>query len=188
MAFIDTLPVWVVAISIFVLRLMDVSLGTSRTITVVQGWIALSVLIGFFEVLIWITAVSQVIVRIHESPLLVLAYAGGFAAGNALGIVLERRLAVGGCVIRMISSDGGMEIAHALRSAGYVITSFDGRGVDGARTLLFTACQRRDIPKVLGLAAGLDPTLFYTIERFSQSRQIGPLPDPTGWRAVFKKK
>ena len=90
--FVTDLPAWALAGTIFLLRIIDVSLGTMRTITVVNGRLRLSVALGFFEVLVWVTAVSQVILRLRDHPILVLAYAAGFAAGNAVGILLERKL------------------------------------------------------------------------------------------------
>ncbi len=188
MDFIDTMPLWLVAVSVFALRILDVSLGTLRTVFVVQGRLFVAVSIGFFEVLIWVTAVSQVVVRVHESPLLAIAFAAGFAAGNATGILLEQRLAVGTCVLRMISKEGGHEIAAALRAAGHVATTFKGEGSDGVRTLVYTTCPRRDVRRLIHIAKSIEPSLFYVVDRFSQSGQIGPLPHPTGWRAVFKKK
>ena len=105
MQLLENLPVWLLAVVVFSLRIVDVSLGTVRTIAVVQGWIKLSVVLGFFELLIWIAAVSQVIARVKEQPILMLAFAGGFAAGNAAGILLERVLALGTCVVRIVSAD-----------------------------------------------------------------------------------
>jgi uncharacterized protein YebE (UPF0316 family) len=137
------MPVWALAVCIFLLRISDVSLGTVRTLLVVQGRLTISVLIGFLEVLIWLTAVSQVIVRLRESPVLLLAYAAGVAVGNACGIVLERRLGIGQCVVRMIVAREGDAIAARLREMGHMLTSFVGQGLDGPRTLMFTACSRR---------------------------------------------
>jgi len=188
MEFIDTMPLWLVAVSVFALRILDVSLGTVRTVFVVQGHLFVAVLIGFFEVLIWVTAVSQVVARVHESPLLAIAFAAGFAAGNATGILLEQRLAVGTCILRMISREGGDLIAAALRATGHVVTTFRGEGSDGVRTLVYTSCPRREVPQLIQLAKGIEPSLFYVVDRFSQTGQVGPLPHPTGWRAVFKKK
>ena len=188
MMLLDTAPAWALALTIFGLRIVDVSLGTLRTITVVHGRVRVSVLIGFFEVLVWVTAVSQVIAHVDESPLLAVAYAGGFATGNAVGIALERRLALGTVVVRMITSAGAEAMASLLRGMGRVVTTFDGQGRDGVRTLLFTTCPRRDLPRVIDAAAALDPQLFYTVDRFSQATSLGPLPGPSGWRAVFKKK
>lgn len=193
MEFLQAMPVWTIAILIFGLRVVDVSLGTLRTISVVHGRITVSMLVGFFEILIWITAVSQVVLRVQEQPMLIVAYAGGFAVGNACGIALERRLAFGSCVVRMISGveRQGAErtsLADRLRALGQVVTTFRGEGRDGPRTLLFTTCPRRDLERIVATATAADPALFYTVERFTQADHATPLPHPTGWRAVLKKK
>jgi uncharacterized protein YebE (UPF0316 family) len=185
---LSAMPVWALAITIFCCRVTDVSLGTVRTLFVVQGRLAVSVLIGFVEVLLWVTAVTQVIVRVHESPVLVVAFAGGFAAGNAVGILIERKLAFGTCVLRMIVKEKGDEVAVALREIGHIVTTFDGEGRDGNRKLVYTTCPRRELKRVIDIAKGFDTELFYVVDRFSQSGHIGPLPHPTGWRAVLKKK
>jgi uncharacterized protein YebE (UPF0316 family) len=184
----DTMPVWVLALAIFLLRIVDVSLGTLRTITVVHGRVPVSVAIGFFEVLVWLIAVSQVIAQLDRSPFLAIAYAAGFACGNAVGIALERRLALGTVVVRMITGAQGERVAASLRQLGYDVTTFGGRGGEGERTLLFTSCRRRDLSRVVGAAGELDERLFFTVDRFSQATYLGPLPHPTGWRAVPKKK
>ncbi|UCF40701.1 MAG: hypothetical protein JSW43_13420 [Gemmatimonadota bacterium] len=188
MVIFEVWPVWAAAILIFSLRIIDVSLGTLRTISVVHGRRVVSVLLGFVEVLIWITAVSQAILGVQEEPLLVVAYAAGFAVGNGAGIALERWLALGSCVVRMITSGNGVELAERLRTLGQTVTAFRGEGSDGPRTLLFTACARRDLPRVIAAARAADPGLFYTVERFTTADYATPLPGPTGWRAVLKKK
>jgi uncharacterized protein YebE (UPF0316 family) len=181
------LPVWGLATLVFLLRIADVSLGTMRTIVVVNGRVSLSVALGFFEVLIWITAVSQVILRLRESPVLVLAYAAGFAAGNAVGIVLERRLALGQCVVRMISKEGD-RIARALSSVGRVLGVFPSE-VDGSSVrLVFATLARSDLPEAVRRAKAVDPDVFYVVDRFSQTNGRTPLPRATGWRAILKMK
>jgi uncharacterized protein YebE (UPF0316 family) len=188
MEVIDTLPIWMLAILIFGLRILDVSLGTLRTVAVVQGRLAISVMIGFVEVMVWAIAVSQVITRVQEDPILLLAFAAGFAAGNACGIALERAIGIGEVVVRMIVSNQPEAIAERIRSMGYGLTSFAGQGRDGPRTLMFTSCSRRSLDRVIREAASLDPTIFYTVDRFSHMGRVEPLPHPTGWRAIFKKK
>ena len=92
MEWIASIPVWLLCLLIFGLRVCDVTLGTVRTVAIVKGYLSAAVVLGFFEVLIWILAVSQVIVRINESIFLGIAFAGGFAAGNAVGILVERHV------------------------------------------------------------------------------------------------
>jgi uncharacterized protein YebE (UPF0316 family) len=139
-----------------------------------------SVAIGFFEVLVWVIAVSQVIAQLDRSLFLPIAYAAGIA--------LERRLALGTVVVRMITGGQGEQVAASLRGLGYDVATFGGYGAEGERTLLFTACRRRDLGRVVTAAAGQDERLFFTVDRFSQATYLGPLPHPTGWRAIPKKK
>jgi len=191
MEFITSLPIWLLSIFIFVSRVMDVSLGTIRTISIVGGWIKLAVVLGFFEVLLWIVVVAQVIDRMHESPWLMLAYAGGFAAGNAVGIKVEQKLAFGTVVIRMISTDEGEKIAEYIRKEGYICTTFNGKGRDGEVKMIYVSCKRKESGSILAAAQEIDPALFYVIERSSESghrmhRRTTGLA--TGWRSVIKKK
>ncbi|MCA9319888.1 MAG: DUF2179 domain-containing protein, partial [Planctomycetes bacterium] len=80
------------ALVIFLARIGDVSIGTLRTILVFRGRSIPAAVLGFFEVLIWITAAGQVI-RNLDAWYLTIAYAGGFAMGNIVGIWLESKLA-----------------------------------------------------------------------------------------------
>jgi uncharacterized protein YebE (UPF0316 family) len=180
-------PVWALAILIFLLRVADVSLGTMRTIVVVHGRVRLSVALGFVEVLIWITAVSQVILRLRESPVLILAYAAGFAAGNAVGIVLERRLALGQCVVRMISREGE-GVSRALSSLGRVRGVFRSETDSPSTQLVFATLARSDLPEAVRRVKALDPEVFHVVDRFSQTNGRTPLPRATGWRAILKMK
>jgi uncharacterized protein YebE (UPF0316 family) len=194
MGWIASLPVWLLCVLIFGLRICDVTLGTVRTVSIVKGYLSLAVALGFFEVLIWILAVSQVIVRINESIFLALAFAGGFAAGNAVGILVERRLAMGTSVVRILSNTHGEAIAAALREDGHDVTVFDGEGPDGPITLLYAVTPRRRTHHILQHARSIDPELVYVSEpahesfRGAGTPRLRPVPHATGWRAVFKKK
>ncbi len=193
MEWIATIPIWLLCILIFALRICDVTLGTVRTLSIVKGYLALAVALGFFEVMIWILAVSQVISRINESMYLALAFAGGFAAGNAVGILVERRLAMGTAVVRIISNTHGSEIARTIRDDGHDVAVFDGEGPDGPVSLVYAVTPRRRAPKMLQLARSIDPALLYVSEPAHESfrgasLRLHPVPHATGWRAVFKKK
>ncbi len=193
MEWIATIPVWLLCILIFILRICDVTLGTVRTVSIVKGYLTLAVVLGFFEVMIWILAVSQVISRINESIFLALAFAGGFAAGNAVGILVERRLAMGNSIVRIISNTHGAEIARTIRDDGHDVAVFGGEGSDGPVSLVYAVAPRRRAPMMLQLARSIDPELLYVSEPAHESSRgaslrLRPVPHATGWRAVFKKK
>jgi uncharacterized protein YebE (UPF0316 family) len=79
---------WIVLpLLIFLARVVDVSMGTIRVIFVSRGLKYLAPVVGFFEVLIWLLAIGQIMKNL-SSPLCYVAYAGGFAAGNYIGIVI----------------------------------------------------------------------------------------------------
>jgi uncharacterized protein YebE (UPF0316 family) len=160
-----------------------------RTISLIHGRIATAVILGFFEVLIWITVVAQVISGVGENPVLLVAYAAGFAAGNGVGIVIERRLAFGVQMLQVISQKHGEEIAAAIRERGQAVTVFTGEGRDGPVRMLLTTCQRRKIPSLIRESRRIDPDVFYVVEPVSDLRKNVRLATrPTGWRSIGKGK
>lgn len=183
------LPILALAPAIFFCRVLDVSIGTLRTISVVQGRTRLAVALGFFEVLLWVAAVSQVMARLDDSPLLLVAYAGGFATGNAIGIALDRRLALGNIVVRLITHGDGPAMAEALRAHGQAVTTFEGLGRDGPVSMLWVVCARRAMQAVIDTARQQDPEVFFASEPVAATRTGAiPIPQDTGWRAILKKK
>ncbi|MCO6046563.1 DUF5698 domain-containing protein [Aeoliella sp. ICT_H6.2] len=185
-----SLPVWLVAILIFSLRIIDVSLGTCRTIAVVQGRIGLSVGLGFLEVLVWITTVANVIQHASSNAWLLLAYAAGFAAGNATGIYLERWLAMGMVILRLMSEGAGDELSDALGDKVTRVYEFDGSRNGQSVRLLYVPIQRRKAAALIAEAQRVDPHLFYAVDTLRDSNMLlpTPLPVPTGWRAAVKMK
>jgi uncharacterized protein YebE (UPF0316 family) len=166
-------------------RIMDVSLGTIRTINVVQGRRALALVLGFFEVLIWLLVVSRVISQIQQ-PAYAIAYALGFALGNYVGMTIESRLALGRQVVRIFSRQG-TEMAVALREAGLRVTQFDGYGRDGPVQELFIEIGRRHAGSVIEQARVLDPKCFFMVDdvRLVSAAHAG---EHIRWKAVVKKK
>ncbi len=173
---------------IIVARIADVSIGTIRTINVVQGRRTLAVCLGFFEVLIWVVVVSRVIQDINEQPIYPLAYALGFALGNYIGMTIESRIALGRQVVRIFTRQGAA-VAGPLREAGYRVTQFDGCGRDGPVQQLFIEIVRKQAGNVIQQARALDPRCYYMVDdvRYASSADL-EIGEPTGWRAVLKKK
>jgi uncharacterized protein YebE (UPF0316 family) len=174
---------------IIIARIGDVSLGTMRTIMVVQGrrWISWG--LGFFEVLIWLYAVSSVM-RNLEHPIYALCYAFGFATGNYVGLTVERWLSLGDQAVRIFTRRGPA-MAGFLRENQFGVTEFDGRGRDGPVHHLFIQARRRGIARLVNLARQIDPECFYVVEDVrsaSTAYANGSSREPTGWRAIIKKK
>ena len=87
---------------IFLARICDVTIGTIRIILVSKGRKNMAPFLGFFEVFIWILAISRIMQNLNN-PICYIAYAGGFAAGNYIGMMVEEKIALGVILIRIIT-------------------------------------------------------------------------------------
>lgn len=181
------LDVLATCVLIVLARIADVSLGTIRTVSVINGHRGASWLLGFFEVLIWVLIVSKVIGEVQENPVYAGAYALGFATGNFIGITIETRLAFGEQVVRVFTRRG-REVAEALRRAEYGVTIFEGHGRDGPVEMLFVETRRRRARDVSTIARRIDPKCFLVIDDVRTSSTAWGTQQSGGWRSVLKRK
>lgn len=164
---------------IFALRVCDVSMATFRMISAVRGRKLIATALGFVEILIWIIAVGTV-VRHLDSPLLVIGYAAGFAAGTFVGITIEEKLALGLAEVRIMSQKTGVEIAEALRDLGYGVTEILGQGREGRVEILTTIVPRRYVRQVLSEVDRWDQEAFVVVEE--------PRSIQRGWMLSRRRK
>src|SRR3970040_1187149 len=122
--------IWLLGILVFLARIVDVSVGTLRTISIVQGRTKVAFFLAFIETSVWLLVLSAVLPKVIESPLLGLFYAFGFATGNVVEILVEKRLAMGYTNFRIITSQYAKEITSSLREKGFAVTNFEGEGKD----------------------------------------------------------
>jgi uncharacterized protein YebE (UPF0316 family) len=162
---------WVILpLIVFLARFIDVSLGTMRIIFISRGKKFIAPLLGFIEVLIWITIVSE-IVRGAHNIVAYLAYAGGFAVGSFAGMLIEERLAIGTLVIRVILPKDGLSLVDRLRTEGYGVTYVDGQGASGPVTLVYTVVMRKELSHVVSLIQEVHPRAFFTVEELRSAQQ-----------------
>lgn len=144
-------------------RITDVSIGTLRIIFVSKGLRLWAPILGFFEVSIWLMAISKVMANL-TNPINYIAYALGFSLGNYIGMFIESRLALGMVVVRIITKRDSHELVAALRSLRYSVTVVDGEGNNGAVNIIFTVIKRSDIGVVREHIAHYNPQAVYSIE------------------------
>ena len=84
---------WVILpIIIFIARTMDVTLGTLRNVFISKGFRNIVPFIGFVEVMIWLISIRQVMQHL-DNPVCYIGFAGGFAMGTYVGLLIDNRLA-----------------------------------------------------------------------------------------------
>src|SRR5262245_26663180 len=156
---------------IFLAEMAVVTLGTIRVIFIARGNKLLAPLLGFFEIVIWLFAIGQIMKHLNDVSCYV-AFAAGFTLGNFLGIFIERKLAIGNLMVRIITPKNAHELIDALRSANYGLTSLDGQGAAGPVKMIFTVIQRRQLDQVVALIKRFDPKTFYSVDEI-QSAEAG---------------
>jgi uncharacterized protein YebE (UPF0316 family) len=182
--------IWLLGILVFFARIVDVSVGTLRTISIIQGRTKVAFFLAIIETSVWLLVLSAVLPKVLESPLLGVFYAFGFAAGNVVGILFEKRLAMGYVNFRVITTRFAAEISGSLREKGFAVTTFEGEGKDGKVTEIYVVSDRKNLPALIKIVKGIEPEAFYIAEQagiVSKIRRPTMIP-ATGWRGVQKKK
>jgi uncharacterized protein YebE (UPF0316 family) len=151
------------AVAILGIRILNNTIGTLGIIFVVREQRLLAAIETFVETLLWVVVVTNVIKDLNNW-LNLLAYCGGFALGNYIGLMLEGRLITSYVQATMTTKNGGHELAGKLREAGYGVTESLGEGRDGPVTLLHSVCTRRKLPALLQAIQDIDPQVFVSIE------------------------
>jgi len=160
---------WVVLpVLIFAARVVDVSLDTIRILFISKRLKYLAPIIGFFEVLVWLMAMKQVMQNLDNIGYM-LAYAAGFATGNFVGMYIEQMLSIGKVIIRIISRDCD-GLVDSLRANGCGVTSINAQGLGGPVKIIFSIINRKDISKVVAKIREFNPQAFYTLEDVTSAR------------------
>lgn len=160
---------------IFLARILDVSLGTIRIVFVSRGFKYFAPVVGFFEVIIWLLAI-RIIMQNLNNFVCYIAYGAGFGMGTLIGIIIEKKLAIGRSIIRIISQKDATPLIDFLRLAGYGVTSLDAQGTKGKVNVIYMVIKRRDHEKIAETIQRFNPKAFYTLENVSLvSEGIFPL-------------
>ena len=173
-------------LSIFLARVADVSMGTIRVIFISKGLKYFASAIGFFEILIWLLAIGQIMKNL-SNPVCYIAYAGGFATGNFVGIWIAERLSLGVVLIRVVTRKDASELVNNLKTKEYGVTSVDGHGTGGEVKVVFSILPRREVSSVVDLIKKFNPKAFYSIEEVGFVEK-GIFPAKRTWRDNATKK
>jgi len=153
----------IVPLLIFFARVCDMSLDTVRVIFMSKGIQYLPAIIGFFEVIIWLVAIGQVMNNLTNAVCYI-AYGAGFATGTFVGMAIEEKLSLGLTSVRIITKEDPKELMQFLRSHNYGVTSIDAEGGTGKVKMVFTIIKRQDLQHVVGIVKDFHPNAFYSIE------------------------
>ena len=162
---------WVILpLMIFCARIIDQTIGTLRVVFLSKGYKNIAPILGFFESLIWLLVVREVITNISD-PLCFVAYAAGFATGSYIGLIIEEKLSIGNVIVRVILPSEDPALIDAFRQENIGYTVIDGEGRNGKVKIVFIVLNRTNLSDVLGILNKISPNAFYSIEDVKQVRE-----------------
>ena len=144
-------------------RIADVTLGTIRILLVMQGKRMIAPILGFFEVLIWISVAGQVMGHLNNVRYYV-AWALGFALGNYFGMLVEDKMSIGIVLLRIIIKDPDPNFMNKLRAQKIGATVVEGQGKDSSVKIIFSVLERRQLKQAETLIGTYCPQAIYTVE------------------------
>ena len=161
---------WLVALGIFLLRVLNLSLDTVRVLMVIRGRKLATWVLGFIQGLIFVYVIGSVISQL-DNILNLIAYSAGFGTGNVVGMIVTDRLALGHIHITIVSSSWGAAIVESLRENGFAVTEIPARGRDGAVSMLHCDIRRKDVQRLERLVDEIDESAFITAEEVKPVRR-----------------
>lgn len=158
---------------VFVAETSVVTLSTVRTIFITRGWRVLAPILGFFEVSIWLFAIGQVMQNLTRMDCF-LAFAGGFSLGNYLGILIEKKLALGDVLVRITTENDASALLQGLKAVALGVTALAGQGPAGPVQVVFTVIKRKELEQVVSIIKTFDWNASYSVNDLQSADGVFP--------------
>lgn len=154
---------------IFCCRIIDVSLGTIRTIVTVKGITWLASLIGFVEVFIWFVVVQQALTGADGSIYVALSYAGGYATGTLIGSLVAKKLIPTKLEVQIITSNKNETLIEILKNNGFAMTIVNAVGAHKKeeKYMIYIDISSKNLKLLKKLVLENDPQAFISINEAS---------------------
>ena len=147
-------------IKIFVARLIDVSLGTFRTINTVKGKNLSAALIGLVEISVWFLVVKEALNTDNNSYFIVLSYALGFSVGTYIGGKISGFFIKTNLEVQVILTSKNDELIDTLRKSGYGLTIIE---VKGNKYMLYIQTKDNSFNKLKSIIKSMDPKALIAV-------------------------
>lgn len=151
-------------IKIFFARILDVTLGTVRTVQAVKGRTLVAGLIAFFEVVIWFLIVREAL-QSEASIWVVIAYSGGYATGTMLGTLISQKCINSIISVEVITSKATPESIDLIRRRGYGISVFETvNNLSEPKHMLLITLNSKNLKDLKKILYDIDPKAFVVVD------------------------
>lgn len=151
-------------LEIFLARVVDVSLGTIRTVLFVKGKTTEPFVIAFFEVLVWFMVAREALNTNFDKSFIAVSYALGYATGTLIGSKLSRILIKGNVGLQVVLKKDSKYIVDVIRKKGYGISVIKLKNnYKDNKDMLFIEVSDRRLKEVMKIINHYDKKAFIVI-------------------------
>ena len=157
------MSIFFMCIKIFFARLIDVSLGTLRTINTVKGRDLVASLIGLVEITVWFLIVKEALNTDNNSIWIVISYALGFSVGTYIGGKISKRFIKSNLEVQVILSTRDDNIVNKIREEGYGVTAIEVNGSKNEKYMLYIQIRDQSFEHLKNIIKRLDKKAFIVV-------------------------
>ena len=154
------MEIFSLCIKIFIVRVIDVAIGTIGTIITIKGNKFIASIMGFIEAFIWFLIVREAITTDVESLWIAFSYSLGYGVGTYLGSYLSKRFINTVMGIQVILSSKNDIAVNTIRNNGYAVTVLDVKCQNDERYLLMIEIHDKRYNELINLIKKLDSKAF----------------------------
>lgn len=155
----------IMCIKIFLARIVDVSMGTIRTVLVVKGRRLTPAIVAFFEVLIWFVVAREALNTSIDSILIPIFYSAGYAVGTYIGGFISNNFVDGLIGVQVITKEKTSgKMMDEIRDKGFGVSAIDLKNTkDENKDLLIIQLNKSNLKKLTHIIRTIDPDAFVII-------------------------
>ncbi len=152
-------------IKIFLARILDVSIGTIRTMLMVKGKTFIMVVLAFLEVFIWFLIAREALVTNVKSIFIPISYSLGYATGTLIGSFLANTFIKGIVGVQVVVEKENKALLNDVRKHNFAVSVVDLKDdyKGSKRDMLYFQINNRNLKKLISLIKRHDPNAFIVV-------------------------
>ncbi len=152
-------------LKIFCARILDVSIGTIRTMLMVKGKTFIMVILAFVEVFIWFVVAREALITDVKSIFIPISYSLGYASGTLIGSCIANHFIKGIVGVQVVIEKGNKRLMNAIRKHNYAVSVIDLKDDfnGNKRDMLYFQINHKHLKQLISLIKKYDENAFIVV-------------------------
>ena len=150
----------VLCLEVFFARILDVSIGSIRTVYLIKQKNLIACILAFIELIIWFYVARETLTRSNISLIVVISYALGYAVGTYIGGLINKYFITGSLMVLIFTSINSLKLKQSLKQSGYGASTLN---MSNQKKLLLVEIKKKDLKKLKRIIHTCDNHAFVII-------------------------